>query len=81
MFSSEDRTNLLLWADVWYGDTTRCITQNEICGACNKKLYDNIFKVYVLRELIESAEGRLTDEEIDLLYQRLGCLINLTIET
>lgn len=77
--TTEDRENLLLWADYWYGDTTKCITNDFIVGKCTKAAEQKLFKVYYLRKTINNATDRLTEEQIDILYGRLQCLINLTI--
>lgn len=74
--SVEDRQNIILWTNEWFA--TNAICQNE-CGCNSKQLCRKIAKVYVLQKNILQADGILTDEQLDNLYRRLQCLINLFV--
>ena len=69
----------MLWADYWYAVTTKCITDDLICGRNEKKYNKNLLKVYLLRKAI--SMGRLDANEEEVMYNRLQCLINLRVQT
>lgn len=72
--SLTDRENIILWANEWFANKAICLND---CG-CNKSCKE-IAKVYVLQKSILQADGILTDEQLDNLYRRLQCLINLFV--
>lgn len=80
MLSSTDRTNILLWTDEFFANSVKCLNEYVCCGKNTNKLCRKIAKVYSLKHAIESAGTYITDIQIDNLYRRLQCLIDLKIQ-
>lgn len=81
--TTEAREAMDLYADNWYADVTNCITQDLICGNPTNKYNNKLLTVYLLRSLINCAieQDRLINEQIDILYGRLECLIGVAVES
>ena len=80
MLTDDDKTAILAWTDQFFANATKCLTDNVCMGKSDPKLEAHIARVLVLKQNIEIAGDYLTDLQIDNLYRRLQCLINLKIE-
>lgn len=80
MLSSTDKTNILLWTDQFFAESVECLNEYVCCGKSSCKLCAKIAKVYSLKHAIENAGTYITEIQIDNLYRRLQCLINLRIQ-
>lgn len=80
MLSQQDKQNILGWAYYWLRGQAEQTTKAAYCdveAAC----CDDVAKVWFLIKVIGRAEGFLSDSQIELLYQRLQCLIGLNTVT
>lgn len=77
--TATDRTNIMLWVNEWFADSSKCLNDYLCKGISSKNLCKKIARVYVLRNGILSADGILTDEQLNNLYTRIQCLINLSV--
>lgn len=80
MLTTEDRENILGWAYQWLRDAAWTNTQATYCDV-EPVCCDDIAKVKFLINLIYRSTGVLDDDDIELLYQRLQCLIGLSTVT
>lgn len=86
MLSDDTRTNIMAYADQFLGNAV--IGKNEeLCRGvvCNYPC-ERVAKVYILKQTITKLEplvgtttSDVTDENIDNLYRRLQCLIELIV--
>lgn len=81
MLTDTDRSNLLLWANYFIGNFTKANNANLCKGISTSSGCDKVVKVYMLMDLIQCSDDFLEDEEIDNLYRRLQCLIDLTVSS
>lgn len=80
MLTADDKTNILAWTNEFLANSVECIN-NDVCrGISSEKLCRKIARVTVLKQNVINAAGYLTDLQIDNLYRRLQCLIDLKIE-
>lgn len=77
--TATDRINIMLWVNEWFADSSKCLNSYLCQGVSSKSLCKKIAQVYILRNNILSAEGILTDEQLNNLYTRIQCLINLSV--
>lgn len=80
MLTSTDKTNIFLWTDQFLANAVKCMNEYVCCGKSGCELKSHIAKVVVLKQNITNATSYLTVEQIDNLYRRLQCLINLKIQ-
>lgn len=80
MLTSTEKTNILLWADQFFAESVVCLNEYVCCGKSPCGLCAKVAKVYSLKHAIESAGTYITETQIDNLYRRLQCLINLRIQ-
>lgn len=76
MLTQTDYTNILLWVDEFFANASVCLNS---CCEDNKGLCDAIAKVYALKKNILESVGILSEIQIDNLYRRLQCLIDLYV--
>lgn len=80
MLSTTDKDNILLWTNEFLANAVKCLNEYVCCGKSGCGLRTQIARVTVLKQNAINSAGYLTDVQIDNLYRRLQCLINLKIQ-
>jgi hypothetical protein len=74
-----DRENIFLWTEEWFANSAVCLNEYLCAGKNSGSLCKKIAQVYLLKKNIMSADGILANEQLNNLYTRLQCLINLSV--
>jgi hypothetical protein len=75
---ADQREVILEWTRRFYADSVICL--NDFCAGKQKALRYKMAKVLLLQQSILQAEGLLSELDIINLYNRLQCLIGLSID-
>lgn len=81
MLSTTDRENIIAWAKYYIGNVTKQNNTNLCKGISTQSCCDRTVKIYMLIDLIECSDNILEENQIDNLYRRLQCLIDLTVSS
>lgn len=76
MLTQTDYDNIMLWVEEFFANSAICLNS---CCEDNKEMCDIIANVYVLKKNIIASAGILSEIQIDNLYRRLQCLIDLYV--
>lgn len=74
----DQREVLLEWVGRFYADSVICL--NNFCAGFQQPLRDKMAKVLLLQQSISQSEGILSEQDLTNLYDRLQCLIGLSID-
>ena len=77
--TEDDKTNILLWTNEYFAESAKCLNGYVCQGKSSNGLCKKIAQVYILKNGILSADGIVTEEQLNNLYTRLQCLINLSV--
>ena len=79
MLTQTYKDNLMLWVKQFFANSVKCLNEYVCCGKSDCKVCEQVAKVYSLMHCIENAGTYISEIEIDNLYRRLQCLIDLKV--